>query len=538
MRTPTAELRQADFGHARAGIYEQMEPKRSDRAYLLDRMRAGVLALADGQPGSAQTVFEEVYDVLRTQGINRDKTVASLVLNEDVKIWKGEPFEQALALMYYGLTQAELGSWDNARAAINNSLFQLRDFGEDEDGERIDTYEITRRAVEYERAIEAGATSEEALRRANYLDNGYVARDSNFVLGYLLAGIANQQLGRTQEADDMFLRVLELDDQQKPLIVALRGHAYNTVLVVSYGLGPRKEGYGPDNSLARFRPLTPSDDGTLRVRVGEVMGRAYPVVQDVNLMALDHMWNNLADVRAAKSTLGSAMIVGGLIAAEYGGSRSGHDDATYYGLGAMALGAIMKAGAHVDVRYCDAMPQRYYVVPLYLTDDQQVIELEIQGRRSSKLKLAGLGPPDGNAASPTAQLRYVRLPTLARNNAASPSWATSGEVYYKTPYNPGMPLNTLPYALGGLDVRPPSERMIQEYHEHGMLRGVTLAELRESYRKRGILLTIEDQNGYVGRHVLEGGKSLVTPLPGTTGYARLFGRRPIQNASDQAQLNR
>ncbi len=129
MRTPTAALGRGDYTQPRVNIYDDMQPKRSDRAYLLDRMRVGVLTLADGYPRSAQTIFEEVYDVLRTRGINKDKTVASVVLNEDVKIWKGEPFEQALALAYYAMVQAELGSWDNARAAANGSLFRLRDFG-------------------------------------------------------------------------------------------------------------------------------------------------------------------------------------------------------------------------------------------------------------------------------------------------------------------------------------------------------------------------------------------------------------------------
>ena len=81
MRTPTAALRVGDYGGPRVDIYRDMQPKRSDRAYLLDRMRVGVLTLADGYPVSAQTIFEEVYDLLRTQGINKDKTVASVVFS-------------------------------------------------------------------------------------------------------------------------------------------------------------------------------------------------------------------------------------------------------------------------------------------------------------------------------------------------------------------------------------------------------------------------------------------------------------------------
>ncbi len=523
MRTPTAALRAGDYGGPRVDIHQHMQDKRSDRAYLLDRMRVGVLTLADGYPHSAQTVFEEVYDVLRTQGINKDKTIASIAINEDIKVWKGEPFEQALALAYYSMTQATLGSWDNARAAANSSLFRLRDFGEDEDGERIDTYEIARRAVEYERAIEAGDSPEEALRRANYLDHGYAARESDFTLGYLLAGIANQQLGRAKEADDHYLRVIELDDRQERLIQALRDGRYNTVLVVSYGLGPRKEGYGPDNSLARFTPRTPSDDGELRVRVGHVMGRMYVPVQDINVMAGDHMWNNLADVRAAKSTIGTMMIYGGIIAAQYGSSRRGNDDTVYAGLGALALGAIMKAGAHVDIRYCDVMPQRYYVVPLYLSDPNQKIELEIQGRPSSKMVLSGLGAPTEPPG--TTQMRYIHLVSNNNPQASAPRWATSGRVFYKNPYTDEPARATMPVILGGNDARPPTQHMLDGYHRAGLLTDMTLADLRELYRAEGINTATEDQSGYADKHVLEGGRSLVSPLPGTTGFTRLFGQQ-------------
>ncbi len=521
MKTPAARLAVGDYGRPRTELQNDMQPKRSDREYLLDRMRVGILTLADGYPQSAQHIFEEVYDVLRTQGINKDKTVASVVINEDIKIWKGEPFEQALALAYYAMTQAELGSWDNARAAANNSLFSLRDFGTDDEGNRIDTYEIAQRAVEYERAIEAGDSPEEALKKANYIDNGYVVRDSNFILGYLLAGIANQQLGRDKEADDNFLRVLEVDDTLARLVEELRRNRYNTILVVSYGLGPQKEGYGPDNALARFSPRFASDKGELRIRFGPSMGRAYPVVQDVNTMAADHMWNNMEDVRSAKSTIGNIMLVGGAIATQYGGSRGGHDDAVYAGLAAMAAGIILKAGAHVDIRYCDVMPQRFYLVPLYLSDPKQTITLDVQNRPSTQLELTGLGPP-GPEMMGKAQLRYIRLVSNNNHSAPPPSWASSGQIYYTNPYSTSH--TSGPYILGGMDVSPPTQQVLDSYKQAGQFYGKTLNDLRELYRAEGIQLTTEDQGGFVGRHVLEGGNSLVSPLPGTTGFVRLFGQ--------------
>ena len=122
-------------------------------------------------------LFREVYDVLRTRGINDDKTVQSVVFYEGVKLWKGEPFEQALALSYVAMTQASLGSWDNARAATDNALFFLRDFT-DEGEDDLDPQEIARRALVYERARGEGLSKEEAKQRAerDYFDTQYVPR--------------------------------------------------------------------------------------------------------------------------------------------------------------------------------------------------------------------------------------------------------------------------------------------------------------------------------------------------------------------------
>ncbi len=105
------------LGRARVELARKMQDKVDERDYLLDRLELAIVLLADGYPHVAEPIFARIYDILRTQGINQDKTVASVVLNEDVKFWKGEPFEQALAMHYIGLNHATTGGWDNLRAA-------------------------------------------------------------------------------------------------------------------------------------------------------------------------------------------------------------------------------------------------------------------------------------------------------------------------------------------------------------------------------------------------------------------------------------
>ena len=547
--TPTALLTTGDYGRAREHVARRMTAGREDRQYLLDRMKLAVLTLADGYPDLAQPVFEQLYDVLRTQGINADKTVASVVINEDIKFWKGEPFEQALAMFYYGLQQAQLGHWDNARAAAQNSLFSLRDFGADESGQRIDTLGIAQRALEYERAeaaIERGETPGEATAEADYLNTGYAVRESNFTAGYLLNALANQQLARQDEANDNLAVAVQTDPNTESLVRELRGGRYNTLLVVSFGLGPAKVAYGPDNALAQFAPRFASDGAALVASLNGASPRRYPTICDVNRMALDHMWNNLEDVRLAKSTVGDGLLLGGAVALDYGLS-SDSDAATYAGLAMLLAGAVAKAGAHADTRYCDALPQRLYVVPLHLEQAENVIELQVDGAPSSGLVLRGLGPPDGMAA----QLRYVRLvsggapqelgveasgpQTNARG--APPVWAASGEIYYSNDETGAVPGPQLPFVLGGRCVRTPTELAMGDYQRSGHLPGMTLSDLREVYREERISFAGPGQAKRDDRHVLEGGRSLACPMAGTAGFARLFGQThaPYQPRSDAAR---
>lgn len=509
---PTHLVAEGSYTRARLAVADSMTLARSDRQYLLDRMKLSVLTLDDGYPAQAQGLLDETYDILRTQGINRDKTVSSVVVNEDLKFWKGEPFEQALTFTYYAMQQAMLGQWDNARAAAGNSLFNLRDFGEDESGQRIDTLGIMRRALEAERT--ARGDQREAEEDA-YLNSGYAVRESNFVMGYLLRGIAAQQMGRDQEANDHYAVAVEVNPTVRPLTDQLRAGAYNTLLVVAYGLGPKKIAYGPDNTLSRFAPRIASDDAPLEVFVNGAHASSSGVVTDVNRMAMDHMWNNLEDVRKAKSLVGNVLLIGGGAATAYGISE-GDDIATYAGLGAMALGLIAKAGAHADTRYCEVFPQRFYIVPLQIASPGSVIQLQVRGKPGSQMLLSGMAPPSTHEA----QLRYVRLNTMV----SPPAWANSGRVFYGNDRTGALDEGNWPYVLGGRDVRTPSPTVVSSYHAHGYLPGMTVAELAELYRAEGVNLGLPDTPPHPVVHVLEGGSSLQSPLVGTAGFARLFGQ--------------
>ena len=495
---------QGEFGRARQVLLDSMTQRRSSRSYMYDRLMLGMLGLVDGLARPAERVVNEVYDVLRTQGINADKTVASIVINEGVKFWKGEPFEQAMAFVYVALQKAMLNQWDNARAAAASSLFRLRDFGLNEKGVRKTTLDIAQTAAVVEKK-----------QKQDYLSVGYEPVETNFALGYLIKGIANVALSRQQEALADFVRAEAIRPALRDITARLRERRFNTVLVVDYGFGPAKVAYGPDNALARFVPRRgwESDERMLVVRVNGMPAGRFPYACDLNRMAADHMWNNLEDVRLAKAYIGTALMGAGSVAV-FQRNRG----AQIAGLAMLAVGAMMKAMAHADTRHCVIMPQRVYVAPLNVSRPNSVLTLEVDQDPASRFSLPGVGPPE---AREPIRLYYVRLPP--RNEPLA--WASQPKLRYANDQvSQHVPGDELPYILGGRCVRRPSAAVLKHYQEAGFLLDMTVADLEELYRAEGIALGDADDQADAGPHVLEGGTSLASPPPGTVGFVRLFCR--------------
>jgi tetratricopeptide (TPR) repeat protein len=274
-----------DFTTAREEL--RPETQRNDEQILLNTLRLGLAALADGDPVEAERALTHAFELLSTAGLNRDRTTAAVFVHEGVRIWKGEPFEQALAYTWIASLYATLGDWENVRAAAANALFRLTDFGSDQDPETL---------------------ARNAARDPQYLERGYTAVDTDFALGFLLQAIGSDLSGAAG-ARGQFEAALQIDPNLGPLVDVLRERRYDTLLIVDYGKGPTKIAYGPDNALAAFAPQERTH-GPLIVRLdGREVARTAPVC-NVSTMAVDHRWNNLEDVRRAKSAIGNLLVTG------------------------------------------------------------------------------------------------------------------------------------------------------------------------------------------------------------------------------------
>lgn len=99
-----------NFTGAREALRKDATQRR-DEQVLLNNVRLGMAALADGDTTEAEQSLGKAFELLSTAGLNKDRTIAAVLDHEGVRIWKGEPFEQALTYHYVAALYAIMGDW-------------------------------------------------------------------------------------------------------------------------------------------------------------------------------------------------------------------------------------------------------------------------------------------------------------------------------------------------------------------------------------------------------------------------------------------
>src|SRR5687768_6713785 len=198
---------QAYFAGDPARAVQRLKPlaQKPDQNFVLNNARLGSAALIQYDLDEAENAFLRAYEVLNSFGVNSGgRSLGAILVDEKIRVWKGEPFERAMANFYLGLVYYMRHDYGNARAAFENALFKLRDYGESKD--------------------------EDTYREA----------ENNFALAHLMLGRTLQRLGRDQDARRAFERAVELRGYLEPLADFDRHARSNVLLVVDFGLGPRK----------------------------------------------------------------------------------------------------------------------------------------------------------------------------------------------------------------------------------------------------------------------------------------------------------
>jgi tetratricopeptide (TPR) repeat protein len=303
---------------------------KTDEDYVLNNVRLGSASLVDYDLGEAEAAFYRAYEVINSVNVNdAGRSSAAVLLAEKLKVWKGEPFERAMTNFYLGVIYYINQDYSNARAAFENALFKLRDYGEN--GTKGDQYKEL---------------------------------ESNFSIAYIMLGKCWLKLGNEEKARDMFARVASLRSDLKNLVDWDRMQRGNVLLIVDYGKGPQKV-LEYDNSNVTFAPhptqVGPVPQPTLRVN-GQVVhvNGVGPAPVDLLAMAQDRRWQSIDTIRVFKSVVGTGLMAVGA----YQGTKEHPDGGSAAAF--LIAGALLKATATGDVRHWEMLPRSVFIVPLIL----------------------------------------------------------------------------------------------------------------------------------------------------------------------------
>jgi tetratricopeptide (TPR) repeat protein len=355
-------------GNYRSAI-EQLAPlaEKTDENFVLNNVRLGSAALVDYDLREAEAAFLRAYEVINSVGVNDGgRSLGAVLVDEKIKIWKGEPFERAMANFYLGLVYYIQHDYGNARGAFENALFKLRDYG---DGKGDEQYRET---------------------------------ESNFALGYLMLARCWQKLGRDDLARANFDRVIQLQPGLKDLANFEMNASANLLLMVDFGYGPQKV-KSFDGAIAGFSP-TPRDAGMIpqpRVIIDgnaeSINNIARPPV-DLLALAQERRWQSIDTIRTIKSALGTGLIAGGAI---YGMSD---EDRWKESLVLIGAGLLLKATSQADVRQWEMLPRTVFVIPLHVPSGKHDITIDFPNVHAIRQTWRGVIVPDQGEAT-----YYVRM---------------------------------------------------------------------------------------------------------------------------------
>jgi len=296
---------QHDYAAAQKLFAENQD--RADRNYVLYNLEVGSAAFEGGDYHTARIAFERAAQVMRGYG-GGTQGLVSLIANESAKLYKGDPYEQAMANFYDGLIYYRWGDWGNARAAFHQALMSDQASAE---GHREDfavaQFMIGKCYLKMDEPDNARISFEKA--RAKYPQNPYFSDD------------------------------------------AINNH--NVLMIIGLGRAPLKVPSGLAGSTDDY------ERGRYRETAANVFANGKPLGQAS--LAVDLLDQALTSGRSAKDTIQTIKggIKTGLVAAGAQQLADGEGDKK---LGSILLlaGLLMPAGA--DIRNWDLLPGEIHVL--------------------------------------------------------------------------------------------------------------------------------------------------------------------------------
>lgn len=304
----------------------------------LNRMRLASAAIELGEWKRAETALDAVIQSIEALGPAdaRSREALETFTEEEIKRFKGEPYERAMACLLRGLLYAKTRDWQNARACF--------------------------KSVHVQDAVKADPALHGSWSSAEWLE-----------------GWCDWQLGEKTAAHECWERAARLGKIPAPAATD------NALVVVLLGFGPVKIPKGKYGEELSYRA---GDSRATQARL-KVRKESTPlmVAEDVLLQAqsrgrrqMDRVNEGKAEARQAAETAGDVLIGGGAVTT-VGGLVTEDTTVAAAGLGAMAAGMATKGIASsikpkADTRVWDLLPAQIQLLPFRVLDGDRNLELE------------------------------------------------------------------------------------------------------------------------------------------------------------------
>ncbi|MBI4028394.1 MAG: hypothetical protein HY360_25640 [Verrucomicrobia bacterium] len=310
----------------------------------LNRMRLASAAIQFGAWKEAETALDETLRDIETMGPAdvRSREALSHFKPEDIKRFKGEAHERAMAYWLRGLLYMRTQDWSNARACFKS--VQIQD----------------------------AAKKDPALR-------------GNWASADWLEGWCNRNMGEGSAAAECWERAAQHALEGKSSVPTPTGND-NAVCVALLGFGPVKIPEGAYGERLTYRK---PDFRSVQAQVNQRGTiRAVPVSEDLfaqasgrGLRRMDMVNADKAETRAATEAAGDALMTAG-IGTTIGGVVVGDTTVAAAGLGTAAAGMAAKGIASslqpkADTRTWDLLPATIHILPLALSAGDRYLEFQI-----------------------------------------------------------------------------------------------------------------------------------------------------------------
>lgn len=345
-----------------------------ERNWVLNLNELAVQAMINGDHGLAKKSLDEsILNINNVFGSSPESAKArNLFFNEDVKLYKGDPFERSMTFFYRGVLYMQDRDWDNARACFKSAAFQDA-FAEEE--QNRDDWTLFDYLI---------GVCEIQLGRDEYAQRAF--QQSELKYGEFKKRFATMEGSKSKALEnDYYLPLFTKKD--------------NLLVIVQTGAGPRKVRTGRHNQYQAIKK-TGRYTQTANVRVDDEKSTGTVLVDSVYFQAATRGGRPIDQLQGRKVVFKDVTGVTGAVATNVGAGMaifSSSSSTRELGLIILAVGVAVRVVSELtatkaDIRTWLSLPDALCLYQDSLSEGQHPLTVTFAGGKKES-QFISVPPP-------------------------------------------------------------------------------------------------------------------------------------------------